>query len=63
VIVAHTGVERIEPRYGGLVINIHIRMEAGTPAEGLLWDGGRLYRVDAAGERDELFPDEALRQR
>jgi hypothetical protein len=29
-------------------------MEADTPAEGLLWTEDRLYRVDAAGRRDEL---------
>jgi hypothetical protein len=54
LVVAHTAVERIEGHYGGLVIGIHVPMEAPTPAEGLFWADGRLYRVDAAGRRDQL---------
>ncbi|MHC4209385.1 MAG: metallophosphoesterase, partial [Planctomycetota bacterium] len=54
LIVAHTAVERIESHYGGLVIGIHVPMEAGTPAEGLLWADGGLFRVDTAGRRDRL---------
>jgi hypothetical protein len=54
LIVAHTAVERIESRYGGLVIAIHVPMEAATPAEGLLWTDRGLFRVDAAGRRDRL---------
>ncbi|MHC4612158.1 MAG: metallophosphoesterase [Planctomycetota bacterium] len=54
LVVGHTAVERVEAHYGGLVIGIHVPMEAGTPAEGLLWVQGRLYRVDAAGRRDQL---------
>jgi hypothetical protein len=54
LVVAHTAIERVEVHHGGLVIGILVPMEAGTPAEGLLWEKGRLYRVDAAGRRDQL---------
>ncbi|MHC4427093.1 MAG: metallophosphoesterase [Planctomycetota bacterium] len=54
LVVGHTAVEQVEGYYGGLVVGIHVPMEAGTPAEGLLWADGRLYRVDAAGRRDQL---------
>ena len=54
VVVGHTAVEQVESHYGGCVIGIHVPMEASTPAEGLLWTDGRLYRVDAARRRDPL---------
>jgi hypothetical protein len=56
LVVAHTAVEQVEGHYGGLVIGIDVPMDAPTPAEGLLWADGTLFRVDAAGRRDQLSP-------
>jgi hypothetical protein len=54
LVVAHTAIERVEVHHGGPVIGIHVQMDAGTPAEGLLWEKGRHCRVDAAGRRGQL---------
>jgi hypothetical protein len=57
VVVAHTAVEQIAGHYGGRVIGIHVPMDAETAPEGLLWVDGRLYRINAAGQRDQLSLD------
>ena len=54
VVVGHTGVDRVESLYDGLVYAIDIPEDDPALWQGLLWEKGRFYRVFASGKREVI---------
>lgn len=57
VVVAHTTVDEIGPRHGGLVIAIDVPMSDDSGARGLLWTDGAFFGVDSRGGRRQIKLD------
>lgn len=58
VVVGHTGVDQVTSLYEGRVFALDIPLETLGAFQGLLWEGGRFYRVTGDGSREEI-EDEA----
>lgn len=61
IVVGHTVVDEVGPIDGRReLIGIDVAWRDPSEAEGLLYDQGRLYRVDGAGQRTSLDAEEAM---
>jgi hypothetical protein len=56
MVVGHTGVDRVDRYFGGLVYAIDVPFEDLEALQGLLWEDGRFYRVTGTGAREPLTP-------
>ncbi|GMV04108.1 MAG: hypothetical protein AMXMBFR53_03890 [Gemmatimonadota bacterium] len=54
VVVGHTDVGTVTPLFGGKVFGIDVDLAALGALQGLLWQGGRFYRVAGSGALEAL---------
>jgi len=52
VVVGHTDIGDIQALYGGRVFGIDVDVDALGSLAGLLWEGGRFYKVDGKGGKE-----------
>jgi hypothetical protein len=54
VVVGHTEMDELDCYFGGRVYGIDMPLEELGVFQGLLWEGGRFYRVDGHGQKELL---------
>jgi hypothetical protein len=54
VVVGHSELDEVGPHYFGLVYNLDVPLDGLGCFQALLWEQGRFYRINCAGEREAL---------
>ena len=54
IVVGHTEIDRVESLYGGRVYGIDVPLNELGTFQGLLWEGGRFFRVEGDGSLTAL---------